>query len=122
MTTRPDAHRDHDPDLIASLLDREAGGPDRDRATALVTSCNACARLHADLVALTAAVRVQPTPARPRDFSITPEDAARLRRGRGWRRLLALGGPRDRLTRPLALGLTTLGVAGLLLANIQVPV
>ncbi len=38
-----------------------------------------------------------PTPARPRDYALTPDDAARLRRG-GWRRLVAaIGSPRGRL-------------------------
>ena len=38
-----------------------------------------CADLHADLLALRAATRAMPTPPRPRDYTLTPADAARLR-------------------------------------------
>jgi hypothetical protein len=59
-----------------------------------------------------------PTPARPNDYTLTARDAQRLRSG-GWRRFVAiLGTSRDALSRPLAVGLTTLGLAGLLVANI----
>ena len=57
-----------------------------------------------------------PTPARPSDYTLTERDAVRLRSG-GWRRFAAiLGTSRDALSRPLAVGLTTLGLAGLLVS------
>ena len=60
-----------------------------------------------------AATRAMPTPARPRDYQLTPADAARLRPA-GWRRwIAAIGSARDTFSRPLAVGLTTLGLAGL---------
>ena len=60
--------------------------------------------------------RAMPTPARPSDYTLTERDAARLRSG-GWRRFVAiLGTSRDALSRPLAVGLTTLGLAGLLVS------
>jgi hypothetical protein len=59
-----------------------------------------------------------PTPARPADYTLTPRDAVRLHSG-GWRRFAAiLGTSRDALSRPLAVGLTTLGLAGLLVATL----
>ena len=58
-----------------------------------------------------------PTPSRPRDYYLTPADAARLRPV-GWRRwVAAFASPRDLVSRPLAIGLTTLGLAGLLVAG-----
>ena len=57
-----------------------------------------------------------PTPTRPSDYTLTDSDAVRLRSG-GWRRFVAiLGTSRDALSRPLAVGLTTLGLAGLLVS------
>ncbi|HEX5148718.1 MAG TPA: hypothetical protein VFW02_06530, partial [Candidatus Limnocylindrales bacterium] len=64
------------------------------------------------------ATRAMPIPSRPRDFMLTRADADRLR-VRGWRRVLAaIGSSRDVFSRPLAVGLTTLGLAGLLVATI----
>jgi hypothetical protein len=116
MTNLPVDHATHDELLIASLLGRSQDDPDRDRAEILVATCADCAALHRDLVALSAATRTLPTPPRPRDFTLSPGDAARLR-PRGWRRLIgAFGSSRDVLSRPLAMGLTTLGLVGLLVA------
>jgi hypothetical protein len=118
MAYQTDPHASHDPLLIASLADGETAGPDHVRAEALVASCTDCAALHADLLALASATRSLPPPARPRDFQLTPADAARLRPA-GWRRLLdGLGTSRDGLSRPLAIGLSTLGLAGLLVATV----
>ena len=118
MTHQPTDHATHDEMLIAGLLDRSPGHPDRDRAEALVAACDDCAALHRDLVALSAATRVLPTPPRPRDFTLSPDDRERLR-PKGWRRLIAaFGSSRDVFSRPLAIGLTTLGLAGLLVATI----
>jgi hypothetical protein len=118
MTDPSTDHATHDELLIASLLDRSPGDPDRDRAEALVAACDDCAALHRDLVALSAATRVLPTPPRPREFTLSAADAVRLR-PEGWRRLIAaFGSSRDVFSRPLAIGLTTLGLAGLLVASI----
>jgi hypothetical protein len=126
------SHREHDLFLVASLagapdaLDapaapagRPSDDPDHARAEALVAGCADCARLHADLVALAVATRALPAPALPRrDFRLTETDAARLRPS-GWRRLVGVfAGPRDAITRPLAMGLTTIGLAGLLVGTI----
>jgi anti-sigma factor RsiW len=120
MTPRTSAadHAGHDPLLVASLVDHSLEDRERSAAEALVAACTACAGLHADILALRDATRAMPTPARPRDYALTPDDAVRLRRG-GWRRLVAaFGSSRDAFSRPLAMGLTTLGIAGLLFATI----
>jgi hypothetical protein len=107
-------HASHDTILVASLADHSLPATERAAAGALVASCSQCADLQADLLALRAATRAMPTPARTTDYTLTESDAARLRSG-GWRRFVAiLGTSRDALSRPLAIGLTTLGLAGLL--------
>jgi hypothetical protein len=112
------SHASHDTILVATLADHSLAASEREAAEALVAACSLCAALHADLVALTAATRAMATPARPRDYSLTPADSARLRPG-GWRRwIAAFGTSRDVLSRPLAVGLTTLGLAGLLVATV----
>ncbi len=111
-------HATHDTLLVAALADRALAGPDRVAAERLIDTCSLCARLHADLVAISAATRDLPTPVRPREYALTPADAARLRPN-PWRRFIAaFGTSRDTLSRPLAAGLTTLGLAGLLLATL----
>jgi anti-sigma factor RsiW len=120
MTVRPDtaAHAAHDSVLVASLADRTLAPSERTTAQALVDTCDRCADLHADLVALAAATRAMPAPARAHDYTLTSDQAARLR-GSAWRRFIgSFGSPRDALSRPLAVGLTTLGIAGLLLASL----
>jgi hypothetical protein len=118
MQDSPSGHGAHDQLLVASLLDRSTGGPDRERAEALIAACNDCATLHRDLIALRDAARALPTPPRTRTFEITAEDASKFRRT-GWRRLIAaFGSTRDAFSRPLAIGLTTIGLAGLLVATI----
>ncbi len=117
MTTDPHAHRTHDPELIAAAADGTLTGPDAGRAEAWLATCAACAELRNDLVAIAAASRTLATPARTRDFQLSRADAERLR-GSGWRGILArIGTSRDAFSRPLAVGLTTLGLAGLLLAG-----
>ena len=63
------------------------------------------------------AQRALPTPSRPRDFHLTPAEARRLRPG-GFRAVLAaIGSTRDAFSKPLAVGLTTLGLVGLLVGT-----
>lgn len=116
----PTAHAAHDLTLVAALAARDHGLAleELTRAKALLDSCDTCADLYVDLLAVAAAVPTAAIPARPRDFTLTAADAARLRPA-GWRRFLkAVGSARDGITFPLAMGLTTLGVAGLLVATI----
>jgi hypothetical protein len=116
MTDRRSAsHAGHDPLLISALAAGDLDQDDRTRAEGLAASCADCAVLLADLRSLAAAVAALPAPRRTRDFALRAEDARRLDQ-RGWRGVLAaFTGPRFTL-RPLAAGLTTLGLAGLLLA------
>jgi hypothetical protein len=102
-------HAGHDLLQVAEAVDRGA------RLAPLLDLCARCAGLYVDLVALTAALPLSALPARPRSFTLTAEDARRLRPG-GWRGWWStVGSARDTLTRPLAIGVTTLGLAGLLL-------
>jgi hypothetical protein len=81
-------------------------------------TCPACGTLHADLLSIRAAIRHAWVPARPRDLSLTPADAARSRPS-PWRRFLGvIGSSRDAVSRPLAASFTGLGIAGLLLTTI----
>lgn len=116
------AHDQHDPAIIAGLLDRDGvqALPAAERATALalVDDCVACAALHRELVALTSGLRLAGTPTRPRDFRLSAADAVRLQ-PRGWRRFItSIGSARDGLSRPLAIGLTTLGLVGVLVGTV----
>ena len=117
-TTTSAGHASHDTILVASLVDHSLPLAERAIAEAQVAGCGLCAALFADLDALRAATRAMSTPPRPRDYTLTPDDAARLHPS-GWRRFVAaFGSPRDAFSRPLAVGLTTLGLAGLLIANV----
>jgi hypothetical protein len=116
MPHLPD-HRNHDPLLIAALAAGDAEGADLEQARALVAACDDCAELHHDLRAISVALPAMPAPARPRDFRLTPEQAASLRPA-GWRRLLApLAGPRFAFAAPLGGSLAALGIAGILIAG-----
>lgn len=115
------SHDRHDTMLVAALAAGDLAATDRDQAIALTASCADCATLRDDLVAIARATASVPPPiaASGRDFRLTPADAARLRPG-GWRRLVAaFSAPRAALTRPLGVGLTTLGLVGLLIGNVQ---
>jgi hypothetical protein len=116
-------HAGHDLSIVAELAAR---GADIDEGAAAaarsqVAACESCADVLADLSALQSSLPQTATPKRPRDFQLTPGDAQRLHRS-GWRRVLGyFGSPRDGFSRPLAIGLTTLGLAGILLASIPSP-
>jgi hypothetical protein len=102
-------HARHDPLRVAEAVDR--GG----RLAPVLEFCDPCGQLYADLLALTASISQASLPARPRDFTLGADDARRLRLGR-WRAWWSsFGSACDAVTRPLAIGLTTLGLAGLLL-------
>jgi hypothetical protein len=115
--THPSAdHERHDPLLIAAYADDELGGEERLAAEELVRNCESCAGLAADLRAIAAATAVLPAPARPRDFRLSPADAERLRRRRFGGLGAALLG-RTGPGQPIAVALTTLGLAGLLIGT-----
>lgn len=105
------SHARHDRFAIAEAL---GGGS----VPATVGTCSVCGALHRDLLSIQTALRHAWTPRRHRDLRLSAADLAR-RRPVLWRRLLAgVGSARDAVTRPLAVGLTGLGLAGLVLANV----
>jgi len=114
-------HADHDQLAVASFAAGDAVDLELERARQLVAGCASCAALFADLQALQAATASLPAPRRIRDFRLTEADAARLR-PRGWRSILAaFGSPRLAFTQPLAVGMATLGIVGLLVASLPGP-
>jgi hypothetical protein len=118
MPVNPQSHERHDRYLVAALAADDLEPAVRPEAEALVASCADCAELLADLRTIAAATHALPPVPRRRDFTISAADAARLR-PTGWRALLdAIGGARASFSRPLAVGLTTLGLAGILVTTI----
>ena len=111
------AHERHDLLLVAAYASDDLDGAARTVAEELVAGCSGCTDLATDLRALERATHELPPVRRPRDFFVTAADAERLR-PRGLRRLLAALAAPTLPIRPLATGLTTLGVAGLLLASL----
>jgi hypothetical protein len=111
-------HARHDRHLVAALAADDLEPIVRTEAETLVATCRDCAELFADLKVIALATAALPDVPRMRDFRITAADAARLR-PRGWRALVdAIGGARATFTRPLATGLTTLGIVGLLITTV----
>ena len=111
----PSDHAQHDLLVVAAFADRGATGDEADLARAQIAGCGECAALHAELVSLATATRQLPPVERPRDFRLRPQDAQRLRPNLIRRLFGSFGTPRDGFSRPLAMGLTTLGLAGLML-------
>ncbi len=117
MTDPRYPNHDHDPLLIAAHAAGDLTGRDDELASRLVADCIHCSALHADLRALSRAIGDLPPAARRRDYTLSPEDVARLR-PTGWRRLIGVAaGPRFSLAGPLGATFASLGVAGLLLAS-----
>jgi hypothetical protein len=114
MTTRSaNTHANHDQALIVRLYGGDVDAPERARALDLLAECPDCADLFADLGQIASATAALPIPSRPRDFSLTPVDAARLRPAKQ-----ARGGASWRgLTRRLGGAFAALGVAGLLVTG-----
>lgn len=111
-------HADHDLLVIAAGTDPDADPAARAAAARQGAACTDCDELARDLRAIAAGLqslpRSIPAPA-ARDFRITPDQARRLQRGNGLRRLLRPFGPGGMPSlRPLSAAFTALGVAGLL--------
>lgn len=118
MSSDSERHARHDALLVAAFAAGDVADGEREQAATLVAECGACRSLHDDLIAIARATAALPAAVRPRDFRIAPEQAARLRPG-GWRRFVAaFASPRFAMTRQLGVGLTTLGLAGLLISSI----
>jgi hypothetical protein len=111
-------HADHDLLVIAAGTDPDADPAARAAAARQSANCTECDELARDLRAIAAGLqslpRSIPAPA-ARDFRISPDQARRLQRGNGLRRILRPFGPGGLPSlRPLSAAFTTLGVAGLL--------
>ncbi len=100
-------HAAHDELLLARFFGDDLGERERRQAVDLVASCPDCATFVADLEAISGATAALPVPPRPRDFSLTEADAARLRRGRATRLFGWLG-----RTRALGGSMAAVGLAG----------
>lgn len=120
--SRASAHSAHDLELIAGLAAGDLGGAEATRAEALVASCTDCAQIADDL--RTIAVAVQGigsafagggAPA-PRDFRLMAADAARLKRGAGFRFGWAFA-PRSWM-RGAGIALATFGLVGILISAV----
>jgi anti-sigma factor RsiW len=112
--TAPTAHAGHDELLIARLFGGDVDQTERAQAVDLMAGCPECAALFADLGALVDANAAMPIPPRPRDFTLTAADAARLRRKpHFWSPIFGAG-----LRRSLGSSLAALGLAGALLTGV----
>ena len=102
-------HSKHDELLVVRLFGGDVNDRERGRALALLGECEDCAALFADLGATADILAALPVPARPRDFTLTEADAARLRRERRGIGILSV------LQRTRAIGgsLAAIGLVGL---------
>jgi hypothetical protein len=109
-------HAQHDLTLIAGFAADDQTAIERARAQALVDACTDCSSVRDDLVAIANATHALPAARAPRDFRITAEQAARLRRT-GWlgALLAPFAGARS-AAKPLATAFTTLGLVGVFVA------
>lgn len=126
-------HALHDEELIAAYATDGEAADDAGRARSFIERCSMCRDLHADLVAIGAAVRstgpavrtaaaasaVAETERAPRDFRLSVETANRLRPGSVTLRL----GDRIRdgiaaFSRPVGMSMASLGIVGLLLGTL----
>jgi hypothetical protein len=113
-----DEHARHDRFLVAALAANDLEGQARIDADELVAACTDCAELLADLRSIAAATAALPMLPRSTDFRLSPETAERLG-ARGWRGFLVrLADSRFGFSRPLAVGLTTLGLVGVIAGSI----
>jgi hypothetical protein len=123
MSVQPtvSAHHLHDELLIARLAGDDVTAAERAAAVGLVETCAECAALASDLRAIISDMATLPAPPRPRDFRLTPADAARVRPRGMLARIPLL---RSRATAPrygfagaLGAAMATLGLAGILVSG-----
>ena len=120
---RTTSHDRHDPMLVAALAAGDLAATDRDRAIALTRDLR---RLRDASTTTSSRSPARPRPCRPpiatrpRDFRLTPEQAARLRPA-GWRRFVGRASPGrgSPSASRSGVGLATLGLAGLLIGNVS---
>jgi hypothetical protein len=108
---RPNEHDLHERLLIVRFAtDDELELGEAARARALVASCPGCATLASDVKAISRATAASLTPSRPRDFRLTPEQAAAAHGSRIRRWLGGLTSPGMGTLRPLAGAAVALGL------------
>jgi hypothetical protein len=118
MMNMHDNHDRHDRFLVAALAAGDLEAQALTDAEELVASCSDCSELLADLRSIAAATAALPLLPRSTDFRLSPETAERLG-ARGWRGFLVqLADSRFGFSRPLAIGLTTLGLVGVIAGSI----
>jgi hypothetical protein len=117
MTTHED-HDRHDRFLVAAMAAGDLEARALTDAEELVAACADCAELLADLRSIAAATAALPPLPRSTDFRLSAETAERLG-ARGWRGFLVrVADSRFGFSRPLAVGLTTLGLVGAIAGSI----
>ena len=110
-------HASHDTLLIAGHAAGDLTDTQASAASALLAACSDCSLLHRDLIAIATATQALPRAAHaPRDYRLTADHAASLRRGNWLRALLRPFASANSAARPMAAAFTSLGVAGLLVA------
>ncbi len=111
--TASHAHAGHDELLIARLFGGDVTDVERAHALEVMADCPECESLFGELGAMAKATKALPVPLRPRDFTLTGADAARLsRRPRRRWVMSGLG-----LRRSLGGSLAALGIVGVVLAG-----
>jgi hypothetical protein len=118
MMNMHDNHDRHDRFLVAALAAGDLEAKALTDAEELVASCSDCSELLTDLRSIAAATAALPLLPRSTDFRLSPETAERLG-ARGWRGFLVrLADSRFGFSRPLAVGLTTIGLVGVIAGSI----
>ena len=121
---RTGEHATHDQLLIARFVGGDVSDVEADAARELLSACADCRLLASDLLAISRATSELPVPIRTRDFRISPEEAARLRRSglRSWLSRLAggLDGASGRLVPLQRLAAATAAI-GLVMAVVTSP-
>ena len=122
---QPGEHATHDQLLIARFVGGDVSEVEADAARERLSACADCRLLASDLLAISRATSELPAPIRTRDFRISPEVAARLRRSglRSWLSRLAggLDGASGRLVPLQRLAAATVAI-GLVMAVVTSPV
>jgi hypothetical protein len=111
--SRPlDEHAQHDRWLVvrAASHDTDLTAAESADARALLARCDECAALAADITTITRATAESITPARPRDFRLTPAQAEGARGGFLDRLGRWLASPRGAVVRPLAGATLAIGI------------
>ena len=101
-TSMPADHRRHDRLLIARLAAGDSYPAEIEEARTQIATCSDCAALAADIQVLSRAVANVRTPARPRDFRLTVEQADKLRGSWLERLMRGFAGPGLGTLRPVA--------------------